>query len=147
MYAMGAVEAPLDDDVDVLRRQLWLVTDAAYRGRSPRSRKKQAALQNQATPDPMPDWSRETPHDDRALPVVAPRRVGRLPWIAHVRTLVQRARQPELTRSEASITLTQGTRYSVNSEGFTTVAPIQTARVRLSAPTPRPTTACRCATA
>ena len=31
MYAMGMVEAPLDDDVDVLRRQLWLVTDAAYR--------------------------------------------------------------------------------------------------------------------
>ena len=49
MYAMGVVEAPLDDDVAVLRRQLWLVTDAAYRKALATFAKKQAALQNQAS--------------------------------------------------------------------------------------------------
>ena len=76
MYAMGVVEAPLDDDVAVLRRQLWLVTDAAYRKALATFAKKQAALQNQASPDPVPDWSRETPQTTR-LPVVAAGRVGR----------------------------------------------------------------------
>jgi len=133
MYGMGMVEAPLDDDVVVLRRQLWLVTDAAYRKALATFAKKQAALQNQASPDPVPDWSRETPRTTR-LPVVAPD-VAADAWLAHVRTLSDALARPELTRSDVSLTVTQGTRYSVNSEGFTTVAPIQTAQVRLSAET------------
>ena len=133
MYAMGVVEAPLDDDVAVLRRQLWLVTDAAYRKALATFAKKQAALQNQASPDPVPDWSREKPQTTR-LPVVAPDASADA-WIAHVLTLSSALARPELTRSEAWLTLTQGTRYSVNSEGFTTVAPIQAAQVRLSAET------------
>ena len=133
MYGMGVVEAPLDDDVVVLRRQLWLVTDAAYRKALATFAKKQAALQNQASPDPVPDWSRETPRTTR-LPVVAPD-VAADAWLAHVRTLSEALARPELTRSDVSLTVTQGTRYSVNSEGFTTVAPIQTAQVRLSAET------------
>jgi hypothetical protein len=133
MYAMGMVDAPLDDDVTVLRRQLWLVTDAAYRKALATFAKKQAALQNQASPDPVPDWSREEPRTTR-LPVVAPD-VAADAWLAHVRTLSGELARPELTRSEASLVLTQGTRYSVNSEGFTTVSPIQMAQVRLSAET------------
>jgi len=133
MYAMGTIEAPLDDDVSVLRRQLWLVTDAAYRKALGTFAKKQAALQNQATPDPIPDWSRETPRTTR-LAAVAPQ-VGLDPWVEHVRTLSTALANPAITRSEASIVVTQGTRYSVNSEGFTTVAPIQTALVRLTAET------------
>ena len=133
MYAMGIVEAPLDDDVAVLRRQLWLVTDAAYRKALNTFAKKQAAQQNQAAPDPIPDWSRETPRTTRLAPL--PAEVTIDPWLAHVRTLSTALASPEIARSEASITVTQGTRYSVNSEGFTTVAPIQTAVVRLAADT------------
>jgi hypothetical protein len=133
MYAMGTVEAPLDDDVAVLRRQLWLVTDAAYRRALSSFAKKQAAQQNQATPDPIPDWSRETPQTTRLAAL--PAEVAIDPWLEHVRTLSKALASPGITRSEASITVSQGTRYSVNSEGFTTVAPIQTAVVRLSADT------------
>jgi hypothetical protein len=133
MYAMGTIEAPLDDDVAVLRRQLWLVTDAAYRRALGTFAKKQAALQNQATPDPIPDWSREKPQTTR-LAALSPE-VAIDPWVAHVRTLSTALAQPGITRSDASITVTQGTRYSVNSEGFTTVAPMQSAVVRLSADT------------
>ena len=133
MYAMGMVEAPLDDDVAVLRRQLWLVTDAAYRKALATFAKKQAALQNQASPDPVPDWSRETPKTTR-LPVVAPDASADA-WVEHARTLSAALARPGLTRSDVSVTLTQGTRYSVNSEGFTTVAPIQSVQLRLSAET------------
>ncbi len=133
MYAMGTAEAPLDDDVAVLRRQLWLVIDAAYRRALGNLAKKQAAQQNQATPDPIPDWSRETPRTTR-LPVVAPE-VAIDAWADHVRALSTALAVAGITRSEASVAVTQGTRYSVNSEGFTTVAPIQTAVVRLTADT------------
>lgn len=133
MYAMGRVEAPLDDDVAVLRRQLWLVTDAAYRKALSSFAKKHAAQQNQATPDPIPDWSRETPQTTR-LEGLAPE-VAIEPWLEHVRTLSKVLAAPGITRSEATIAVSQGTRYSVNSEGFTTVAPIQAAVVRLSADT------------
>ena len=133
MYAMGTAEAPLDDDVAVLRRQLWLVIDAAYRRALGNFAKKQAAQQNQATPDPIPDWSRETPRTTR-LPVVAPE-VAIGAWGDHVRALSTALAVSGITRSDAAIIVTQGTRYGVNSEGFTTVAPIQTAVVRLSADT------------
>src|SRR5262245_41423754 len=59
MYAMGTMQAPLDENVAVLRRQLWLTIDAAYRRALGSFAKKQAAQQNQATPDPVPDWSKE----------------------------------------------------------------------------------------
>ncbi len=133
MYAMGVVEAPLDDDIAVLRRQLWLVTDAAYRKALGTFAKKQAALQNHATPDPTPDWSRETPRTTRLAAVVPD--VSADPWLEHVRMLSTALAGPGIARSDASITVTRGTRYSVNSEGFTTVAPIESAVVRLAADT------------
>ena len=44
MFASGVVQAPLDDDVTVLRRQLWLAIDGAYRRALASYSKKQAAL-------------------------------------------------------------------------------------------------------
>jgi hypothetical protein len=127
------VQAPLDDNVEVLRRQLWLVTDAAYRKALGSFAKKQAALQNQATPDPIPDWSRETPRTT-VLPGLPPV-VSADPWVEHARTLSAALARPELTRADAAVIVAQGTRYVINSEGFTTVAPIQAAQVRLSVET------------
>lgn len=129
MYGRGVVQAPLDEDVAVLRRQLWLVTDAAYRKALGTFAKKQAALQNQATPDPVPDWSRETPRTT-VLPALPPA-VSADAWVDHARALSAALARPELTRSEATVMVTQGTRYAVNSEGFTTVAPIQNTLLRL----------------
>jgi hypothetical protein len=57
------------------------------------------------------------------------------PWVGHARRISAALSRPELTRSEATVVVTQGTRYGVTSEGFTTVAPIQAAEVRLVAET------------
>ena len=107
--------------------------------------KKQAALQNQATPDPIPDWSRETPRTTR-LPALPPE-VAVDPWLAHVRTLSDRAgparadplrgvdhRRP---RARATASTARASRRWRRSR-----------RPRCgSRPRRRPKTACRCATA
>lgn len=133
MYAMGSMQAPLDENIDVLRRQLWLLTDAAYRRALAMFAKKQAAQQNQATPDPVPDWSKETARTT-VLPVVTPA-IALDPWVAHARALSAALARPGLTRSEVSVGGIQGTRYFVTSEGTTTISPLQTVSVRLTAET------------
>jgi TldD protein len=133
MFASGVVQVPLDDDVTVVRRQLWLTIDAAYRRALATFAKKQAALQNQAAPDPIPDWSRETPRTTK-LPGLPPATSADA-WVGHARQISAALARPELTRSDVTIGVTQGTRYAITSEGFTTVTPIQAAHVRLTAET------------
>jgi len=133
MYGMGTMQAPLDENVDVLRRQLWLVIDGAYRRALTTFAKKQAAQQNQATPDPVPDWSKESPRTT-LLPVVAPA-IGLDAWVAHTRALSFALVRPGLTRADVTVGGFQGTRYLVTSEGTTTIAPLQNVTVRLMAET------------
>lgn len=133
MYGSGFLQAPIDDDVSVLRRQLWLAIDGAYRRALASYSKKQAALQNQASPDPVPDWSKETPRTTRLA--TTPPMTAADAWVGHARQISAALAKPELTRSDVVVTVTQGTRYAVTSEGFTTVAPIQAAEVRLTVET------------
>jgi hypothetical protein len=133
MYAGGSMQAPLDENIDVVRRQLWLVIDGAYRRALSSFAKKQAAQQNQATPDPVPDWSRETPRTT-LLPAVTPA-IALDPWVAHARALSAALARPGLTRSEVAVGGMQGTRYFVTSEGTTAIAPLQAVSVRLTAET------------
>ena len=133
MYGAGFLQAPIDDDVSVLRRQLWLAIDGAYRRALASYSKKQAALQNQAAPDPVPDWSKETPRTTRLAGL--PPMTAADAWVGHARQISAALVRPELSRSEVVVVVTQGTRYAVTSEGFTTVAPIQAAEVRMMAET------------
>ena len=50
-----------DDDYDVLRRQLWLVTDRAYKQAVELLSKKRAALQNKTRTEVLPDFSPQPP--------------------------------------------------------------------------------------
>jgi hypothetical protein len=133
MFASGVVQVPLDDDVTVVRRQLWLTIDAAYRRALATFAKKQAAQQNQAAPDPIPDWSRETPRTTKLAGL--PPSTAADAWVAHARQISTALSRPELARSEVAVFVSQGTRYAITSEGFTTVTPIQAAQVRLTAET------------
>jgi len=133
MYGAGTMQAPLDENVDVLRRQLWLVIDGAYRRALTAFAKKQAVQQNQAAPDPVPDWSKESPRAT-LLPAVPPAIVLDA-WVAHARALSTTLARPGLTRSEVTVGGFQGTRYFVTSEGTSTIAPLQNVTVRLLAET------------
>jgi microcin-processing metallopeptidase PmbA/TldD-like protein len=118
------VLAPLDDDYDAMRREIWLTTDAAYKRAITMFARKKAAFQNRTASDPIPDFSEEPPVET-ILPVVRfqPDRPGLLARVQQSSAVF--AAHPDVDLSEVAITQIHGTRYYLNSEGFKTVAPIQ----------------------
>jgi hypothetical protein len=134
LTADGRISAPLDDDYDAMRRQIWLATDAAYKRAVSVYARKQAAFQNRADADAIPDFSREDPQTTD---------LGGLPPVFVNRDWPERARQISaafsgfnaLDNSDVSVADTRGTRYYVNSEGFKVVAPVEIASLRVGAET------------
>jgi hypothetical protein len=128
------VMAPIDDDYDAMRRQIWLTTDSAYKRAINIFARKKAAFQNRTASDPIPDFSKEAAVET-ALPLL-PASFG-----GQIREAVTRVQQPsavfasspDIDASEVAITGIQGTRYYLNSEGFTTIAPIQVASLAMYA--------------
>ncbi len=118
------VLAPLDDDYDAMRREIWLTTDAAYKRAITMFARKKAAFQNRTASDPIPDFSQEQPVET-ILPVVRlkPDRADLLARVQQSSAVF--AAHPDVDLSEVAITQIHGTRYYLNSEGFKTVAPIQ----------------------
>jgi hypothetical protein len=118
------VLAPLDDDYDAMRREIWLTTDAAYKRAITLFARKKAAFQNRTASDPIPDFSEEPPVET-LLPVARfqPDRPGLLARVQQSSAVF--AAHPDVDLSEVAITQIHGTRYYLNSEGFKTVAPIQ----------------------
>ena len=59
----GTVRATFatDDNYDVLRRQLWLTTDRAYKAAVEQLARKKAALQNKTRTEELPDFSPQPP--------------------------------------------------------------------------------------
>jgi hypothetical protein len=138
------VLAPLDDDYDAMRRELWITTDAAYKRAITMFARKKAAFQNRTASDPIPDYSQEPPVEtilpsssQAALkPDIgglgsdgAPGGSVRLPTDPEILNRVRQSSAvfgsyPDIDLSEVAVTQVQGTRYYLNSEGFKTVAPI-----------------------
>jgi len=134
LSADGSTSAPLDDNYDTMRRQIWLATDAAYKRAVGVFARKRAAFQNRVGGGDVPDFSRETAQQT-ILDGLAPERVNR-DW-------PERARQisaafsgfSALDNSDVSVADTRGTRYYLNSEGFKVVAPVEIASLRVGAET------------
>jgi hypothetical protein len=134
LSADGSTSAPLDDDYDIMRRQIWLATDAAYKRAVGVFARKRAAFQNRVSGGDVADFSRETAQQT-ILDGLAPERVNR-DW-------PDRARQisaafsgfAALDNSDVSVADTRGTRFYLNSEGFKVVAPIEIASLRVGAET------------
>ena len=59
LSADGSTSAPLDDDYDTMRRQIWLATDAAYKRAVSVYAQKVAAFQNRLGQPSLPDFSQE----------------------------------------------------------------------------------------
>ena len=132
LQADGSISAPLDDEYDAMRRQIWLATDAAYKRAVGVFARKKAAFQNRADDEALPDFSKESP---------AQTVLQGVPLVLVNREWPERAKQisaafnsaTELEQSEVSVADTRGTRYYLNSEGFKVVAPIQIASLRVVA--------------
>jgi predicted Zn-dependent protease len=117
------VLAPLDDDYDAMRREIWLTTDTAYKRAITLFARKTAAFQNRTASDPIPDFSEEPPVET-ILPNT-PFQSDRAALLARVQQpSAVFAEYPDVDLSEVAITQIHGTRHYLNSEGFKTVAPI-----------------------
>ena len=134
LNADGSTSAPLDDDYDAMRRQIWLATDAAYKRAVSVFARKKAAFQNRAATESVPDFSREAPAITElkglALEFVNRDWPDRAKQISAVFSTF-----PVIESSEVSVLDTRGTRYYLNSEGFKVVAPIEIASLRVQAET------------
>ncbi|MEO5741741.1 MAG: metallopeptidase TldD-related protein [Vicinamibacterales bacterium] len=118
------VIAPLDDDYDAMRREIWLTTDSAYKRAITMFARKKAAFQNRTASDPLPDFSQEPAVETVLAPVRF--QLDRAAILARVQQpSAVFAAHPDIDLSEVAIAQIHGTRYYLNSEGFKTVAPIQ----------------------
>jgi predicted Zn-dependent protease len=134
LQADGSISAPLDDEYDAMRRQIWLATDTAYKRAVSIFARKKAAFQNRTEEETPPDFSRENSEQTVLDPV---------PLTLVNRDWPERAKQisavfagvREIEQSDVSVSDTRGTRYYLNSEGFKVIAPITIASLRVSADT------------
>jgi predicted Zn-dependent protease len=126
------VIAPLDDDYDAMRRQIWITTDSAYKRAVSMFARKKAAFQNRTNSEPLPDFSKQPAIESSLGP-------GQVPDPSVRREAASRVQQAsavfasmtDLDLSDVSISSVSGTRYYVNSEGTRLVAPIQIASLAM----------------
>ena len=124
-------QLPLDDDYGMLRRDLWLGTDRAYKTASEAIGRKKAALKNMNQVEQLPDYWKSPPVDV----VQAPARfeVDRQKWTNRVRSLsAQFLDYPEILSSFVSFGENNSQRYMVNSEGsrIRVPEPLSTLQIR-----------------
>jgi len=129
----GTIGAPLDEDYDAMRRQIWLATDAAYKRAVSIFARKKAAFQNRAAGgDIVPDFSRETAV--QTVKAGHPLQFVNRDWPDRARQISAAFNaMPFVEASEVSVADTRGTRYFLSSEGFKVVAPLEIASIRVSA--------------
>ena len=132
--APRAVSVTLDDDYPSLRRRIWLATDAAYKRAVDVYARKTASFQNRVNTNPVPDFSRATPIE-RLASAPTPRLVG-ASWRDTVRQVSAIfGETADIDQTQVSLSVLQGTRYFLNSEGFKTIAPVELASLAVQAQT------------
>ncbi len=123
---------PLDDDYQAVRRQAWLLTDAAYKSALGHLSRKQAVLQNRNREGALPDFAPQEPAVIRAEaePTVPDRQAVE----ALVRDLSALFRRfPAVESSEVGLRSTFSRFYYLNSEGSRAVTATRLVELRVRA--------------
>ena len=108
----------LDEDIPVLRRELWRETDRQYRAASEALIKVKTSqqVQVQTAEGAAPDFSHEAPHTSVGTRVEI--HVDRKPWEERVRQYTAEfSKSPAVLNSIATFTALGMNQYQVNSEG------------------------------
>ncbi len=110
------ISVAIEDDYNALRHELWLATDAAYRGAVEQIARKRAFLKNRVDEEKIPDFSKED-----ATVLLLPSQTLRFEakeWETKVRELSALFRQfPTIKDSRVTLQAQLVHRYLVNSEG------------------------------
>ncbi|HTR47393.1 MAG TPA: metallopeptidase TldD-related protein [Verrucomicrobiae bacterium] len=110
--------ATLDDDIALLRREIWRETDRQYRAASEALIKVKTSqqVQVQSSESGAPDFSRESPHVSIGSRVDI--HVDRKPWEERVRRYTAAfSKSPYVLNSIATFTALATNQYQVNTEG------------------------------
>lgn len=125
---------PLDDDYLVLRRQIWQVTDRAYKSALDTLTKKKAALLNTVQAESLPDFSKGEP-----ISSLQPENSFLVQRQALSQLVEQLCRaflgQRNVQKSKVDLTVQIGNSYYVNSEGATVIEPSSATQLMVSAGT------------
>lgn len=113
----GATILPLDDDPIALRRQIWLMTDEAYKSAADAYAEKLSALkQFSADPNPIDDFAM-APVVTKVEPVVS-MKLDEGAWKQTLQEMTNQFRRyPEVQTVTASARFSAVNQYFVNSEG------------------------------
>lgn len=131
--SFGSAPLPLDDDYAVIRRQLWLATDGAYKRAVEQLSQKRATLANHTRTDALPDFSKETPATITDVTPAPPGLFDRPAAEALVRRVSVLFREmPDIYTSDVSWSAGMVRTTYVNSEGsaFTRALPWIVMRIR-----------------
>ncbi|HXX45808.1 MAG TPA: metallopeptidase TldD-related protein [Candidatus Acidoferrales bacterium] len=110
--------AALDDDIPVLRREIWRETDRQYRAASEALIKVKTSeqVQVQSSEGGAPDFSTEPPHTSIGAAVDI--QLNRKPWEERVRRYTAAfSKSPYVLNSIATFTVLATNQYQVNTEG------------------------------
>ena len=110
----------LDDDYTVLRRQIWLASDRAYKQAVELLSKKRAVLQNKTRTDDTPDFSPQEPATITDLHPGKPINLDQAEALARELSAVFRE-TPAVATSNVSLSASEETTRYLNSEGSTFV--------------------------
>jgi TldD protein len=108
----------LDNDIPILRREIWRETDRQYRAASEALIKVKTSqqVQVQTAEGNAPDFSREAPHASISAPVEI--HVDRKPWEERVRKYTAAfSKSPAVLNSIVTFTALGSNQYHVNTEG------------------------------
>src|SRR5579862_7969837 len=117
-WTSPGTNVPLDDDIPVLRREIWRETDRQYRAAAQALIKVKTSeqVQVQTAEGAAPDFSSEQPHVS-----IGPRveiHVDRKPWEERVRRYTAEfSKSPAVLNSIATFTAQSTNQYQVNTEG------------------------------
>jgi TldD protein len=117
-WTSPGTSATLDDDIPILRREIWRETDRQYRAAAEALIKVKTSQQVevQTAEGAAPDFSREAPHS-----FIGPRveiRVDRKPWEERVRRYTAAfSKSPAVLNSIVTFTALGTNQYQANSEG------------------------------
>jgi TldD protein len=117
-WTSPGTNVPIDDDIAVLRREIWRESDRQYRAAAQALIKVKTSqqVQVQTAEGAAPDFSREQPHTS-----IGPRveiHVDRKPWEERVRRYTAAfSKSPSVLNSIATFTALATNQYQVNTEG------------------------------
>lgn len=134
MLTSAGAQLTVDNDYDVLRRQIWLATDRAYKNAVDMIAKKKAALQNTVQTEVLPDFTKGSAtsciHPEAAFSVQKEK------WASTVDQLSRLfIKQQQIQNSRVGLRIQVINSYYVNSEGARSIEPAAFSQLAITATT------------